>query len=518
MTGESGGYLLRMEGLCRSYRKQPALSGFSGEIELDRGLIYGLIGPNGSGKTTLLKLLAGILIPSGGCIFREGAGREKKDRAKREVSFPAWSRENVVYIPAGERGLRYKNTVRDNVLYLSALKGRNAEETKALLTRYASFLRCEALLDRRVETLSLGQKKKASLLCGLCAGARLILMDEPEGGLDLKESLQYRTGLLTDAAIFVGSFLAAFFLGSGSSLTSFYRADATQGIMLLLIGYLFWGNSSAALGYCTGTLQGEMERGIFEMRLQSRYPLTLLLFCRLLASTLLHFLVYGVLLAAAALLTGSSPADGGFLFFSLLLFLPSACGYSPALSDLWKSACGCRPVFRLFPGRRPFPFSVPARPSALSGGHVRHEASGGRGRPARKENGQPDLSDPDRPALCHQYAYSHRSGSPVSDPLLLRHRHRPPPLSVRIRFCGRLGRIPSHQSGLVPFGERRFRALHETGTKDRSMGYLLMSAENIRSAASHYRLLAASATQRSRSLSIFASTVQSPPSIRPVFP
>ena len=98
--------------------------------------------------------------------------------------------------------------------------------------------------------------------------------------LDLKASLQYRTGLLTDAAIFVGSFLAAFFLGSGSSLTSFYRADTTQGIMLLLIGYLFWGNSSAALGYCTGTLQGEMERGIFEMRLQSRYPLTLLLFCR----------------------------------------------------------------------------------------------------------------------------------------------------------------------------------------------------------------------------------------------
>ena len=117
-------------------------------------------------------------------------------------------------------------------------KGRGWKRRTAQ-SRRLPFLRCEALLDRRVETLSLGQKKKASLLCGLCAGARLILMDEPEGGLDLKESLQYRTGLLTDAAIFVGSFLAAFFLGSGSSLTSFYRADATQGIMLLLIGYLF---------------------------------------------------------------------------------------------------------------------------------------------------------------------------------------------------------------------------------------------------------------------------------------
>ena len=188
MTGESGGYplcMIDMKDLWRSYRKQPALSGFSGEIELERGLIYGLIGPNGSGKTTLLKLLAGILVPSGGRIFRKGEGRKKENCAEQEASFPAWSQENVVYIPAGERGLRYKNTVRDNVLYFSALKGRSAEETEALLTRYASFLHCETLLDRRVETLSLGQKKKASLLCGLCAGARLILMDEPEGGLDL---------------------------------------------------------------------------------------------------------------------------------------------------------------------------------------------------------------------------------------------------------------------------------------------------------------------------------------------
>ena len=115
------------------------------------------------------------------------------------IPFPAWSRENVVYIPAGERGLRYKNTVRDNVLYFSALKGRNAEETKALLTRYASFLRCEALLGRRVETLSLGQKKKASLLCGLCAGARLILMDEPEGGLDLDARGELKRTILQTA-------------------------------------------------------------------------------------------------------------------------------------------------------------------------------------------------------------------------------------------------------------------------------------------------------------------------------
>ena len=50
-----------------------------------------------------------------------------------------------------------------------------------------------------METLSLGQKKKASLLCGLCAGARLILMDEPEGGLDLDARGELRRTILQTA-------------------------------------------------------------------------------------------------------------------------------------------------------------------------------------------------------------------------------------------------------------------------------------------------------------------------------
>lgn len=144
--------------------------------------------------------------------------------------------------------------------------------------------------------------------------------------MELSEALQYKTGLFMDALLLIGSFLAALFLGSGSSLSSFYQADGAQREILLLIGYLFWGNSCAALGCCTGTLRAEMQEGTFELRLQSRFPLTLMLFCQLLADTLLHFLIYGGLLAAAALFSGSSPADVRFLFLSLPVLLPCLAG------------------------------------------------------------------------------------------------------------------------------------------------------------------------------------------------
>ena len=287
MTGESGGYplcMIDMKDLWRSYRKQPALSGFSGEIELERGLIYGLIGPNGSGKTTLLKLLAGILFPSGGRIFRKGEGLEKKNCAEQEASFPA----------------------------LRSSSG-------------------------------------------------------PSGGNPVP---------WTEEESFVA--------------------------------------------------------------VRAAHPSAV---------------------------------------------LPSAGQHPPAFSGIRSSACSGSPAHRLFPGGWRLPVFLPPPLSAMSGRHVRHGTDRGRRLSAREKNGQSDLPDPDRPALCHQYAYSHRSGSPVSDPLLLRHRHRPPSLSVRVRLRWRLGRIPSYQSGLVPFGKRCFRALHETGTKNRSMGYLLRPTENIRSPA-----------------------------------
>ena len=159
--------VLHMENLTRSYGKHPALSGLSADLELECGRVYGLIGPNGSGKTTLLKLLSGILSPSSGYIFL--TGENGAFPTAEPPSFSEWGPEHVAYIPAGERGLRYKNTVHDNVMYFCALKGKEYEETKLLLQRHAASLSCENLLDRRWKASLWGRKRKPPCCAGSAA-------------------------------------------------------------------------------------------------------------------------------------------------------------------------------------------------------------------------------------------------------------------------------------------------------------------------------------------------------------
>ena len=84
--------------------------------------------------------------------------------------------------------------------------------------------------------------------------------------LDIKEYTRYRIGLLSDFIVFTCTFIAIYFFGMSSILSAFYGTNEAGGSILMLIGYIFWQNSSAALGYLSGTIANETELGIFEMR------------------------------------------------------------------------------------------------------------------------------------------------------------------------------------------------------------------------------------------------------------
>lgn len=170
-----------MENINKNYLKKQVLFDFSLCIQTDKKAIYGLVGPNGAGKTTIIKILTGLLNFSSGSISTD----ESDDYLK-------WCRQNVVLIPAGERGIRYKNTIYDNVLFFAAMKGISEKTAKQLLNKYAELLNYSELLTRRVETLSMGQKKKAMILCGLCTDMKVIIMDEPSNGLDIDARMEMK--------------------------------------------------------------------------------------------------------------------------------------------------------------------------------------------------------------------------------------------------------------------------------------------------------------------------------------
>lgn len=180
--------MIEVKNLNKFYKSKQVLFDFSTTIDLDENCIYGLLGPNGAGKTTFIKVLTGLLDYSSGSIQVDG-----------EKSYIKWCKENMVLIPAGERGLRYKNTVYDNIMFFAAMKGIQERGVKNLIEKYTEALQFSRFLNRRVETLSMGEKKKAMLLCGLCTDMKVLIMDEPSNGLDIESQAEMKM-LIRDLA------------------------------------------------------------------------------------------------------------------------------------------------------------------------------------------------------------------------------------------------------------------------------------------------------------------------------
>ncbi len=147
-------------------------------LQIVAGRLAVVTGPNGSGKTTLLKTLAGLLRPAGGRLspgMSGGAG-------------------GAVFIHS--HPFLFAGTVRRNVL---AAPGATEEEARRALRA----LSVEGLWDSDVTTLSSGQRQRIALARGLAARPRLLLVDEPEGGLDAEAIAAWR--LIVRQALHDGS-------------------------------------------------------------------------------------------------------------------------------------------------------------------------------------------------------------------------------------------------------------------------------------------------------------------------
>lgn len=144
--------------------------------------------------------------------------------------------------------------------------------------------------------------------------------------LDIKEYIRYRMGLVSDIIVFTSTFIAIYFFGVSSGLSAFYQTSENKGSILMLIGYIFWQNASAALGYLSGTIANETELGIFEMRLQSKFAVEGILFCRLLISCIIHVITYVGIIVFCGIVVGYDARDIWVIFLSILLSFPALMG------------------------------------------------------------------------------------------------------------------------------------------------------------------------------------------------
>jgi ABC-2 type transport system ATP-binding protein len=176
-------YLTRQrKSLFKSEEQQvPALSGVS--LEIRPGELFGLLGPNGAGKTTLIKCLTTLLLPTAGQAWVNGYQLTRNDNAIRAT---------IGCMLMGERGLYWKLTARENLVFFGALYHLSPPERKRRADALIEKLGMGEIADRSVETYSSGQRMKLAFAKALLNDAPLLILDEPTNTLDVPSARELR--------------------------------------------------------------------------------------------------------------------------------------------------------------------------------------------------------------------------------------------------------------------------------------------------------------------------------------
>jgi len=149
------------------------------------GCITGLLGPNGAGKTTTLRMLAGLITPDAGSMSVDGIDVVAQPGA-------ALARMGVL---SDARGLYPRLTARENIVYYGRLQGMPADAANARAEQLARMLEMNALLDRRTDGFSQGERMKTALARALVHDPANIVLDEPTNGLDVLATRSLRETL-----------------------------------------------------------------------------------------------------------------------------------------------------------------------------------------------------------------------------------------------------------------------------------------------------------------------------------
>lgn len=159
---------LKIEKLSKSYGDFKALNQIS--FEAEKGKILGILGRNGAGKTTTIKSIMGIVEPEEGTITFDGEDIRK-------------TKHSIGYLPE-ERGLYVNARVKDQLLYFAMLNGVEKKTALEEIKKFLQEFKIPEYLNKKVKTLSKGNKQKIQLISAILHKPEIVILDEPFSGLD----------------------------------------------------------------------------------------------------------------------------------------------------------------------------------------------------------------------------------------------------------------------------------------------------------------------------------------------
>ncbi|MHB8844254.1 MAG: ABC transporter ATP-binding protein [Nitrospirota bacterium] len=158
--------------LCRSFGPVTAVNNL--HLSINRGELYGLVGPDGAGKTTTMRLLTGILEPTSGEASVAGLSiRSEAEQIKEKIGYMSQ-----------RFGLYEDLTVMENILFYADIYDVARSERKSRIERLLGFSNLTPFVDRLAGKLSGGMKQKLGLACALVHTPEILFLDEPTNGVD----------------------------------------------------------------------------------------------------------------------------------------------------------------------------------------------------------------------------------------------------------------------------------------------------------------------------------------------
>lgn len=164
--------IIETRDLTRRFGTLVAVDGLN--LAVERGEIFGLVGPDGAGKTTTLRMLCGLMDPSAGSARVAGFDAAHQSQAVRD---------QIGYM-AQRFGLYQDLTVEENMAFYGDLFGIVGAQRQELTAQLLRMTRMEPFRARQAGRLSGGMKQKLALMCTLLHRPQILFLDEPTNGVD----------------------------------------------------------------------------------------------------------------------------------------------------------------------------------------------------------------------------------------------------------------------------------------------------------------------------------------------
>ncbi len=180
------GLAINIMGLSKSFGRTAVLRQL--DLQVPWGETLAILGPNGSGKTTLIKILATLTKPDAGSARVAGGELSRSGKSVRRL-IGVVTHDTLLY-----EGL----TAYENLKFFARMFG--LDDIEERVERSIERMGMASRLHDRVSTLSHGMKKRVSIARALLHDPPILLMDEPESGLD-QEALAMLDDVISDRAI-----------------------------------------------------------------------------------------------------------------------------------------------------------------------------------------------------------------------------------------------------------------------------------------------------------------------------